>query len=358
MTIVEFFDDEAIDNAMGTMLLRPERTVFLYTGDKNLAFFNSLAKILKKRNIECELIGAKIDLSSIESAKAKIEEIIKKYPDCDFDIAGGSDEMLVAIGLTAKEYSLPLHSVNVRKQTVVSVNSQRTYSVQPVSLTVDELIQLHGGSSGKENTIKETYTWERDIESEKDIEKVWNICRQDPGAWNAAIGTLSGYRTDKKSVLTMIWAKLKKDGLVRKDNLGVRYKNEVVRYLLGKQGTALEMFTYIAAKESGFFDDGQSGIIIDWKGKREVENEIDVLLTHGAEGYFISCKNGMVDSDELYKLSTVAKRFGGKYAKKILVISKFEPDRSFMERAAEMDIKVIKNVRYLKRADFAKRLIG
>ena len=66
----------------------------------------------------------------------------------------------------------------------------------------------------------------------------------------------------------------------------------------------------------------------------------------------------MVESEELYKLSTVAKRFGGKYAKKILVISKFEPDRSFMERAEEMGIKVIKNVRHLKGADFGKRLIG
>ncbi len=356
MTIVEFFDNEAIDNAMGTILLRPERTVFLYTGEKNIAFYNALGKILKRRNIECELVGEKIDLSSIESAKAKIEEIIKKYPECDFDIAGGSDEMLVAIGLSAKEHSLPLHSVNVRKQTVLSVNGQKTYEVHRTFLTVDELISLHGGSTGKENTIRETYTWERNAESEKDIETVWNICRQDPGAWNAAIGTLSGYRTDKKSVLTMIWAKLKKDGLVRKDQAGVRYKNEVVKYLLGKQGTALEMYTYISAKTAGFFDDGQSGIIIDWKGKREVENEIDVLLTHGAEGYFVSCKNGMVDSDELYKLSTVAKRFGGKYAKKILVISKFEPDMSFMERAAEMGIKVIKNVRYLKMTDLAKKL--
>ena len=72
---------------------------------------------------------------------------------------------------------------------------------------------------------------------------------------------------------------------------------------------------------------------------------------------FISCKNGMVDSDELYKLNTVAKRFGGSYSKKILVLSAFEPDRSFMQRAEELGIKVIKNVRHLQKKDFVKRLM-
>lgn len=358
MTIVEFFDNEAINNAMGTLLLRPKRTVFLHEGEVSDTFLNALERIMKKRKIKCEIVLEKTDVSTVESAKEKIEEIIEKYPDCDFDIAGGSDEMLVAMGLAAKEHSLPMHTVNPQKRTVLSVNSEKGYKVFDVVLTVDELVSLYGGKCGKDSGAAETYTWQRDEQSEKDIETVWNICRQDPGAWNAAIGSYNGYKTDKRNVLAMIWAKLKKDGLVKKDANAVRYKNDLVKYLLAKQGTALEMFTFIAAKSADFFDDGKSGVTIDWKGKREVENEIDVLLVKGVTGYFISCKNGMVDSDELYKLDTVAKRFGGKYAKKILVISKYEPDRGFMERAEEMKIKVIKNVKYLKKEDFAKKLIG
>lgn len=357
MTLVEFFDEEAIDNAMGTLLLHPVRTVFLCPGEENRSFLNALNKLLEKRKITTYIVMETIDISSVESAKRKIEEIVKKYPDCDFDIAGGSDEMLVAIGEVAKEYKLPLHSVNVRNRTVIGVNNDKVYNVHDTYLTVEELILIHGGRVGKESKEKETYTWKRNPETEKDIEKAWDICRQDPGAWNTAIGAMRGYHTNKKSVLTMMWSKLKKEGLVRKDNVSVKYKNDVVKYILTKQGTALEMFTYITAKSAEYFDDGQSGVVIDWKGRREVENEIDVLLTCGAVGYFISCKNGLVDSDELYKLSTVARRFGGKYAKKILVLSRFEPDMSFMNRADEMGIKVIKNVRHLKKADFAKRLI-
>ena len=356
MTIVEFFDEEIIDNVAGTLLLRPERTVFLYSGEKNQKFVEALESLCKTREFTTQIVMEKIDVSSVQSAKQKIKEIASKYADCDFDIAGGSDEMLVAIGEAAKEFNVPLHSVKVKEKKVISVNSDKKYTVHDTFLTVEELVLIHGGKTSSDSRVRETYSWERNVKSEQDIERVWNICRKDTGAWNTAIGAFRGYRADKKNVLTMIWTMLKKEGLVRRDANGVKCKNELVRYLISKQGTALEMFTYIAAKEAEFFDDGQSGVVIDWKGRREVENEIDVFLTRGFSGYFISCKNGLVDSDELYKLSTVSKRFGGKYAKKILVLSRFEPDKSFMERAEELGIKVIKNVRHLKKNDFAKRI--
>lgn len=358
MTIVEFFDNEAIDNAMGTVLLRPERTVFLYVGEKNDAFFEALGKILKTRKIKTKIIAEEIDMSSIETAQKKIKDVAERFPDCDFDIAGGNDVILVAMGQTAKEFSLPMHTVNVQKAQVLSVNSDKKYKTFDATYSVGELISLYGGKIGNDSAVKETYTWEKNAESERDIEAVWSICARDTGMWNAAIGAFNGYKSDKRNALAILWNKLKTEGLVKKDGGQVRYKNELVRYLLAKQGTALEMYTFACAKSAEFFDDGKSGVVIDWKGKREVENEIDVLLVKGAIGYFVSCKNGMVDSDELYKLDTVARRFGGKYAKKILVISKFEPDMSFMRRAEEMKIKVIKNVKYLKKGDFAKKLIG
>lgn len=358
MTIIEFFDEEITDNAIGTILLRPQRTVFLYNEKKNESFLTALENVQKKRGVKTLLSMEYIDTSCLETAKAKLEEIVEKYPDCDFDIAGGSDIMLVAIGETAKKHNLPLHTVDVKNKSVLSVNGDKKYDVCDTFLSVEELISLHGGRITCPTANEETYTWERNAATEEDIEKVWNICKSDPGAWNAAIGALRGFRSDKKSILTMIWSKLKKENLVRKDTSAVKYKNDVVKYLLAKQGTALEMFTFIAAKSTMFFDDGKSGVIIDWKGRREVENEIDVILTKGAIGYFISCKNGMVDSDELYKLNTVAARFGGRYAEKILVLSAFEPDVSFMNRAKELNIRVIKNVRYLSKKDFAKRIIN
>lgn len=358
MTLVELFDEEKIDNVVGTMLLHPQRTVFLCPGEKSGLFLASFGKILENRNIKTELIMEQVDVTHVAETAKKVEELVLKYPDADFDISGGDDVMLVTMGELAKKYNLSMHMASALTKTVTAINSDKKYNLHDTFLSVEELISLYGGKTLSINSREEkTYTWERNLKDEEEITKVWNVCKSDPGAWNAAIGAMRGYASDKKNVLAMIWSKLKKEGLVYREGSSIKYRSNLVKYLLQKQGNALEMYTYIAAKSTLFFDDGQSGVVIDWKGRREVENEIDVFLTKGFMGYFISCKNGIADSDELYKLSVVARRFGGKYAKKILVLTHFEPDQSFMERAKELDIKVIKNVKHLSKKDFEKRLM-
>lgn len=356
MTLIEFFDEEKIDNAIGTLLLQPVRTIFLCPKEKDISFLNALNKILERRGISTHLLMEQVDVTDGRKTTEQVERLINKYPDVDFDIAGGNEVMLVTMGELAKKYSLPMHMANAQMGTITPINSNKEYKTYKVALTVEELISIHGGKCSKDAREKETYLWRRDSKAEEEILKVWKVCKSDVGAWNSAIGAMRGYNMDKKNVLAMIWSKLKREGLVYKDQSTVRYKSELVKYLLQKQGNALEMYTYTMAKRAGIFDDGQSGAVIDWKGRREVENEIDVLLTKGAVGYFISCKNGIVDSDELYKLSIVAKRFGGKYAKKILVLSRFEPDMSFMNRAEELNITVIKNARAISEKEFIRRL--
>ena len=93
---------------------------------------------------------------------------------------------------------------------------------------------------------------------------------------------------------------------------------------------------------------------IDWDGLFSgskyifsgTNNEIDVLLMHGATPLFISCKNGDVKMEELYKLHTVATRFGGPYARKMLIASdmdKLDPKtvRALTCRAWDMDIFLV-----------------
>ena len=96
------------------------------------------------------------------------------------------------------------------------------------------------------------------------------------------------------------------------------------------------------------------GVKIDWDGAipesryafTGTRNEIDVLLMHGATPLFVSCKNGDVKTEELYKLHTVATRFGGPYAKKMLVVSDLEQKdaasaQALACRAWDMDIFMV-----------------
>ena len=69
-----------------------------------------------------------------------------------------------------------------------------------------------------------------------------------------------------------------------------------------------------------------TGVMIDadkagTEGSGAPENEIDVLLQNGLKPVFISCKNGQTDSDEVYKVKSVSRRFGGVIAASALVIN-------------------------------------
>ena len=52
--------------------------------------------------------------------------------------------------------------------------------------------------------------------------------------------------------------------------------------------------------------------------------KIDVILMHGTTLLFISCKNGNIGEEELYKLHTVAERFGGPYVRKMLIATNLD----------------------------------
>ena len=69
-------------------------------------------------------------------------------------------------------------------------------------------------------------------------------------------------------------------------------------------------------------------------------NEIDVIALDGFVPVIVSCKCGnQANKDAIYELETVARRFGGKYARKMLVsVKNMTPVDK--ERAAEMDIDI------------------
>ena len=100
------------------------------------------------------------------------------------------------------------------------------------------------------------------------------------------------------------------------------FKNRSVQQCLLKSGVLLELYITIIAEsieENGqkIYNDVMMGAQIDWDGIKspmsgiDVANEIDVVLMRGLRPIFISCKNGSFLPEELYKLSAVAKHFGG-----------------------------------------------
>ena len=127
---------------------------------------------------------------------------------------------------------------------------------------------------------------------------------------------------------------------------------------------------YMEHKGKPYFNDCYVGVGIDWDGIihpleenwKDTTNEIDVMLMRGSIPTFISCKHGKIGEEELYKLNTVATRFGGKYAKKILIATHLEKEsassmKSYLQRAKDMNIQLIPNARELSKKDWQKVFI-
>ena len=91
----------------------------------------------------------------------------------------------------------------------------------------------------------------------------------------------------------------------------------------------------------------------------ETRNEIDVIMMKGIIPVFVSCKNGQIDTEELYKFNSVAEHFGGKKAKKVLVATALGNDShsdSIRKRAVDMKIKLIEGLQYMNEEAIAKKV--
>lgn len=388
----------------------PERVVFIgerkQMKQKDAVFHRFLSAI---SNSTTELEYRSIKVHALHEIVEVLDQVVQDYPGCCFDLTGGDDLSMVAIGVIYERYraqGVELHQYNIRTGTIYDCDlNGKTASGTIPALTVEQNIILHGGCIvSSELRESGTFDWSFDAEFTRDIETMWAICRNNPGGWNHQITMLeemqrfadrsadglhfsvylpqaSGYF--KKRGLSMnlkgIFFALEQAGLISQlenedDRFRLVFKNEQVKRCLTKAGTILELKTYLIARaltESDGqprYNDVMTGVFIDWDGSVhdqketvvDTENEIDLILMRGLVPVFVSCKNGAVGEEELYKLSTVANRFGGRYARKVLVATTLgKSDRGkqyFLERAKDMQIQVIDGVHEMTDEQFAKAL--
>ncbi len=350
MTFVEFFDKNCVENICACLSVIPERVIFL--GDKKKELLSHAAryeKLFAERGQKVEFICKSVNRNNLGSILAVLSDIVENYDDCAFGLTGGDGLFLTAAGIVYERYkdkNVQLHRFNINNNRIYDCdNDGNVITVnENTRLTVKENVRIYGGEVVDGKSF--------DDFSESDILNIWNICRKNVKAWNAAVGNL------KKE--SGIFKELVKKELVFLDGENIIYKNETVRHCLAKAGTALEMLVFLAAKQAldndgaPVYNDCMNGVCIDWDGTDEAfdtKNEIDVMLMRGMVPIFISCKNGAVETEELYKLNSVALKFGGTYAKKVLFSTalsrKGEFSEYFRQRAKDMDIRLVENIQHM-----------
>ena len=415
MTYIEFFDTITATNNINAFLYDvPERVIFI------CANTNAAKKMLEKHIAQCAEIFGKsekniefvyrfVSKNNLQNAVDNLSKIVEEYEDCVFDITGGEEIFLLALGIVFEKYAdkhIRIHKYNISDNAVRDCGQDSVTIFKDVpKLTLDQNVKIYGGEIIYGTVLeKKTYKWDFSADFLRDIRLIWNICRTNVRLWNAQIGVLAaaeevGVTTGFTTVTPMpalehylqrhgakythakgVIRYLLKYGLLsdfseNQTELRIAYKNEQVKRCLTRAGQALELKVFVAAKdlvckdETKSYDDALNGVFIDWDGELhdesaediyDVENEIDIMLMHDLIPIFISCKNGIVEVEELYKLHTVAERFGGKYAKKVLVATSIDAMGSsgkyLRQRAKEMDIKLVENIQDLDDEEIAKRL--
>ncbi len=412
MTYIEFFDKTAVENVSTCLSKAPDRVIYVGE-DKGLMEkqTKNYEKVFKGRGYDIEIVCVPFKRNDLEDAIKVLQKIVDEYEDCVFDITGGDEILTLALGIVYAKNpgrDIQIHKFNLRNNTIYDCDKDgETVFCRAPRLSVSENTIIYGGDIRYGSIDEErTYIWDLTSDFVRDINLIWDVCRKDVKGWNVQCilfevleknGSIfsdglnvicrkadfdahiakskSPFGLNNKIIKALTRAGILTAFEIDDEFISLAYKNHQVKKCITKAGLALEMKVYVTARdildENGevMYNDLLNGVVMDWDGVIHTqgpaalcntENEIDVLMMHGVVPIFVSCKNGVVNVDELYKLNTVANRFGDKYAKRVLVatsIPKNNPAGDYLrQRAKDMKIHLIEDLHKADDAEIKRKL--
>ena len=386
VVVFEFLSREPIENVITAMNFQVDKLVFFGNHEDIISQKERTENFLRKYCAVQSIVFLPLSGSNLQSVlqtmRKEIESELSKNAKLFFDITGGESLMLVAFGMLSREYETPMHMYDIYKGKLLELNAREEHTgissiatKRPVPMTLDKLIEMHGGviNYKLQKDIKDV----PDEESREDILKIRKVMKLHSEHWNpfseflrenmnpdeegrvyrkesTVLKALADSSNKLKSAhkFYQIMEDLARAGAILdlkhfEGKYQFRFKNKAIKGYLWDGGSILELYSYLQEKEHS--DECRVGVHLDWDGVLEgpsgidVLNEIDVLSLRGYIPTFISCKSGKLSPQQclhaLYELDTVANRFGGKYAKKRLVVTS-EINEVYQERALEMGIEL------------------
>lgn len=376
---VEFLSREPLENVITNLNYKVEKVIYFGFEEEIQKQRRVLIRFLKDYCGVKEVIFQSVSHYDMDDCIKMMRKVIQEHRGSDdhiyFDLTGGESFIMTGFGILATEIKAPLHVFDVEKNRLHEMREfseeslERDVTAHRVEYDIDKCIQLHGGSVNHvmHKSMKD------EIEP-KLVDTLWEISTKYQKQWNdfSAImrcfappieGSLSGNatrgRVDKElkncerldfDLFKKIAKECMEKGLISDLNLGgeayaISYPSELIKDYLWDGGAILEIHTREVMKRES--DYCEAGVHIDWDGKRserDVLNEIDVIAMKGNIPIFISCKNGRLGKTQslhaLYELDTVTSRFGGKYAKMIMIAPQGLYSETDFLRAEEMGIEV------------------
>ena len=370
-TLIELYDDEPVYNILPAASVRPCRLICL--GGRKLRGQKIKGKTVTplrylEIDVPCEFYTA--DMSDLASVKKQLEIIIDTYPDCIVDITGGNETALVAVGAVSAERSLSVFRYDRLKGCFRNVCGCEEIegSVPDSDFSVDAILSMAGGAMKSHGHLSVS---ELDERTEADVFRIWTVYKKHHRGWHKAVAYLQQVSKDLEgdelsvdapSVVygsrsingadKAIMNELSEAGIIRNyrtdgGRISFDYSSPLMRSCLCDAGICLELYVFAVAKRMGVFGDVRISVVIDWDGDLRAGintiNEIDVMAVRGFIPLFISCKSGTPNVTALNEIKTLSDRFGGEFARPVLVTMSDVRgrDRYLAERAKDMGVTLI-----------------
>ena len=374
--MVEFYAEEPLENIMAMMKYRPEKIIFL--GHKDNMITKRINDIKQFRDRKCpdtELDFIEVPKDDLNGAIDILTNIIRENPGVRFELTGGSELILIALGCIAARMNISKLRIDPFTGKEIDIRGDQVVtSDYHFNITIEDDIILHGGMlTSQTGSFSE---WKFTDEFREDIRIMWDICKSYRGSWNKYCATIDElrkntpnqnegwveiYKNHLGDAINLL-RDLNEEGLIKdysetNKRVSFKFKNNMIRKVIGKAGNILELHVYeVATRDSYVFTDAVIGAHIDWDGEihdyshpgYDTMNEIDVILMKNVCPIFISCKSGKAGGHALHELETVTRKFGGKYARKALILAKACDNTTgtmyFKQRAKDMKIWIIDDV--------------
>lgn len=125
MTLIEFFEKDAIENICSSLVKTPERVVLI--GDRKAAqkHMERYKVVLSAKGVEVDFIYRTVNKNRMQSIIDILTELVEEYKDCVFDLTGGDELCLAATGIVCERYkdlNLQMHRINVQNNTIIDAD--------------------------------------------------------------------------------------------------------------------------------------------------------------------------------------------------------------------------------------------
>ena len=149
-TLIELYDERAIENVLAADMFRPQRIVYLCPTEvaQTRERQKQIGDFFRHRGWNPELIFVETSLYKVDRIVRQLLAISEKYPDCAMDVTGGSDAELFAAGMFASQANVRVFTYSRKKNRFYNISGAEFAENLPCDIlySVKDFFLMAGGT--------------------------------------------------------------------------------------------------------------------------------------------------------------------------------------------------------------------